>query len=503
MTAPALELAGITKRYPGVLACDAVDFRVEPGSVHALVGENGAGKSTLMSIACGLVAPDAGTVHIGGELLGRRGPARARALGLGMVHQHFLLVPTLSVADNVVLGREPGRLGAYDRAAAEARVRATALRYGFDLDPRARVGDLSVGEQQRVEIVRVLDTGARVVILDEPTAVLVPQETAELVRILRDLAAAGHAIVFISHRLPEVRAIADTITVLRGGRVVETLAARAASEANLARAIVGRALAAPVVARARSVAGAVLELTDVRTAGTRGALQGVSLTVRAGEIVGVAGVEGNGQQALLRSVLGLETPRSGSIRFAAHDVTHTGVAERRRRGMAYVSDDRLGEGLVPEMTLAENLLLSTPQSDALGWRGFLRPAAWRARAAAILDAAAVRPARADRDARTLSGGNQQKVVLGRELAGAPRLLVLGQPTRGVDVGGIEFLHAQILSARDAGAAVLLVSADLAEIRALADRVVVLYGGQLRGPLDIDAATPERLGRLMLGAEDVA
>jgi simple sugar transport system ATP-binding protein len=503
VTPPALELAGITKRYPGVVACDGIDLRCGRGRVHAVVGENGAGKTTLFQIAAGLVTPDAGRVAIGGQPLRRGGAAQARRLGLGMVQQHFLLVPTLTVADNVVLGREPGRGPLYDRAGAAARVAATAARWGLRLDPGARVGDLSVGEQQRVEIVRVLDAGARVLVLDEPTAVLTPQETDDLLRILRALAATDHAVVLVSHRLQEVLAVADDITVLRAGRVVTTMPRAAASEADLASAIVGRPLAAPPPRRPAAPGDVVLELRDAATAGVRGALHGASLAVRSGEILGVAGVEGNGQHALLRAVLGIEPLVGGAVLLDGRDAGHLDVAARRRLGIAYVSDDRLGEGLVASFDLAENLLLAAPRADALGWRGWLHPARWRPRAAAELEAGGVRPSDPRLVAATLSGGNQQKLVLARELAATTRLLVLGQPTRGVDVGGIEFLHARIRAARDAGTAVLLVSADLSEILALADRVVVLFAGRLRGPLPIETATATALGRLMTGAEDAA
>jgi simple sugar transport system ATP-binding protein len=444
------------------------------------------------------VTPDAGRVRIDGQELGRGGVAAARRLGLGMVHQHFLLVPTLTVADNVVLGREPGSGPWYDRTAAASRVAATAARWGLHIDPHARTGDLTVGEQHRVEIIRVLDAGARVLVLDEPTAVLTPQETADLLRILRALAGDGHAIVFVSHRLPEVLAVADDITVLRAGRVVASVPRASATEAQLASSIVGRPLAAPPVRRAASPGDTVLELRAVSTAGARGALHDVSLAVRAGEIVGVAGVEGNGQRALLGAVLGLEGLAAGSVLICGRDVRTLDVAARRRLGVAYVSDDRLGEGLVADFDLAENLLLTAPRADALGRRGWLARRAWREDAARILDTGGVRPPAPALRAAALSGGNQQKLVLARELTASTRLLVLGQPTRGVDVGGIEFLHARIQAARDSGQAVLLVSADLAEILALADRVVVLFAGRLHGPFAAADATPERLGSFMTG-----
>jgi simple sugar transport system ATP-binding protein len=503
VSSPALELRGIRKRYPGVLACDDIDLACESGRVHAVVGENGAGKSTLFNIAAGLVEPDAGVVRIGGVELGRGGAAAARRLGLGMVHQHFLLVPTLTVADNVVLGREPGRGPWYDRAAAAARANATARRWGLEIDVQARVADLTVGEQQRVEILRVLDAGARVLVLDEPTAVLSPPEIEAFLAILRALAAAGHAVILVSHRLPEVLAVADAITVLRAGRVVSRVERAAATEADLARAIVGRPLV-PAAPRAAPAPGAaVLQLEDVVTGGKRGALRGVSLSVQSGEIVGVAGVEGNGQRALLQAILGLEPVVAGRIELLGRDVTTTSVRARRRAGVAYVSEDRLGEGLVPAFDLAENLLLSPVHADALDRRAWWRRRAWRRRAAAILAAGDVRPPDPARSAATLSGGNQQKLILAREVAAATRLLVLGQPTRGIDVGGIEFVQARIRAARAAGAAVLLVSCDLGEILALADRIVVLFAGRLRGPFAADAVTPELLGRFMTGGGEAA
>ena len=447
--------------------------------------------------------PDAGRVRIGGEELGRGGAALARRLGLGMVHQHFLLVPTLTVADNVVLGREPGSGPWYDRAQAAARVAATASRWGLHIDAHARVGDLTVGEQQRVEILRVLDAGARVLVLDEPTAVLSPQEIDDFLRILRALAAQGHAVVLVSHRLPEVLAVADEITVLRAGRVVATVERAAATEAGLAAAIVGRPLVVTPPERATAIGAPVLSMHAVSTAGKRGALRSLSLVVHSGEIVGVAGVEGNGQRALLHAVLGLEPVTAGRVEVQGRDVTALGVAARRRAGIAYVSDDRLGEGLVPAFDLAENLLLAPVRADALDRRAWWRRGEWHRRAAAILDEGGVRPPHPARTAATLSGGNQQKLILAREVALSTRLLVLGQPTRGIDVGGIEFVHARIRAVRDAGAAVLLVSADLAEILALSDRVVVLFAGRLHGPFAAADATPELLGRFMTGGGEAA
>ena len=499
MTRPAaLELHDITKRYASVVACDRVSLCVAPGTIHGLVGENGAGKTTLMHIASGLVLPDSGVVQIGGAVLGRGGAAAAGALGLGMVHQHFMLVETLTVAENVALGREPQRAGRFDRRAAESRVAATAARFRLAVDPRARVGDLSVGEQQRVEIIKVLSAGARVLVLDEPTAVLTPQEVEDLFRILRDLARDGHSVVLISHRLSEVLELAGIITVMRGGRVVAEMPSAGANAAELAATIVGRPLRPPPRRQARPAGAETLRLERVSTAGGRRALHDVTLSVRAGEVLGIAGVEGNGQRALLRAVLGLEPLLGGRIFLGDRDLTRASTAARRAAGIACVPEDRLGEGLVPAMHLDENLLLGHQRDRQVARHGWVDPGRVQARARAALAEYEVQPAQPELAASSLSGGNQQRVVLARELGGNPRVLLLGQPTRGVDVGGIEFLHARILAARDAGCAVLLVSADLAEIRALADRVAVLFEGRIVGWLAGDAMDPRRLGLLMTG-----
>jgi len=493
---PALELRDITKRYAQVVANDRVSLVVRRGTIHALVGENGAGKSTLAHVAYGLVTPDAGTVTIGGRRLDRGGPRAALALGLGLVHQHFMLVPTLTVAENVSLGSEPHHGPWLDRDEMARQVQDAAQVLGFRIDPTAKAGDLSVGEQQRIEILRALARGAQTLILDEPTAVLTAQEVDDLFRVLRAWVQQGHAVVLVSHRLSEIRAVADTITVMRGGRVVAERAAGQANEAELAELIVGHRVA-PLERRAGKPGAVALAVEDVHTSSERDALHGVTLEVRAGEIVGVAGVLGNGQQGLVRAVVGLEFPQRGRVLLDGEDVAAESVAARRARGLAYVPEDRLEEGLVPDLSLAENLLLAgrAPEFDA--W-GRLDRAALQARAAAALDEFDVRPRNAMLPARSLSGGNQQRWILAREMARQPRWLVLAQPTRGVDVGGTAFLHARILAARDAGAAVLLVSADLDEILALADRIVVLYAGRVADTLDAAGADVRRLGALMTG-----
>jgi simple sugar transport system ATP-binding protein len=492
------------------VANDGVGLRVRAQSVHAVVGENGAGKTTLMRIAYGMLRPDQGEVWIRGQPLGSGGVARAIQLGLGMVHQHFMLVPTLSVAENVVLGSEPRRGPWLDRTAAQNRVRAAAAQLGVELDPDAQVGDLSVGEQQRVELIKVLVRGARVLILDEPTAVLGPREAEELFAILRRLVQANHSVVLVTHRLQEVLALADDITVLRDGRAVAEIPARDASPAQLVRLIVGREL--PVVRRLpeadaagrHGAAETVLRCESLRTAGTRGALHEVSLEVRRGEIVGVAGVEGNGQQALADVVAGLASTTGGRIVLLGEDVTRLSPGARRARGLAYVPADRGREGLVEEMRIDENAVLGRQRRPELGRGPWLDPRRVTALALELLRRFEVRPARPTFPAAILSGGNQQRLLVGREMEQHPDFLLLAQPTRGVDVGGIAFLHERILVARAAGAGVLLISADLNEILALADRIVVLFGGRVVGEVPAAAADPARLGLWMTGsAEGVA
>jgi len=522
MNTPALELRDISKSFPGTVANDHVSLAVPRGRIHALVGENGAGKTTLMRVAYGELRPDAGEVRIQGELLGRGGTARAIALGLGMVHQHFMLVPTLRVFENVVLGHEPRRGAWFDAAAARRLVRETAARFGLAIDPDARVGDLGVGEQQRVEILKVLVRGARVLILDEPTAVLAPSEAEDLFAILRQLVREQHTVLLISHRLHEVLAVSDAVTVLRDGKVVDEMPAAQADLGRLARAIVGREVRAPSRARGsghepggRAVAPlqetevrvtdrrepVVLRCDSLRTAGKREALQSVSLEVRGGEILGVAGVEGNGQQALAHALLGLEPVVGGSIELHGEDVTRLGTAARRARGLAYVPGDRLREGLIPALRIDENAILGRQREPDLGNRAWLSPRRVAARAETLLRRFEVRPAMPSFPAAVLSGGNQQRLVVGREMGREPSLLLLVQPTRGVDIGGIAFLHERILEARDAGRAVLLVSADLNEILALADRVLVLYSGRVAGTCSAAEATPARLGLWMTGGKE--
>ena len=522
MIPPALELRAVTKRFGDRVANDRVSLAVLPGTIHAVVGENGAGKSTAMRIAYGLLAPDAGEVAIGGAARRLAGPRDAIRLGVGMVHQHVLLVDAMTVAENVVLGAEPGRAWALDRRGAALRLAALAREVGLPIDPAARVGDLSVGLQQRVELLKALyhldyardvtragldaqtASGApRVLILDEPTAVMTPQEVQGFFGFLRRLRERGGTVVLITHKLSEVLALSDAVTVMRDGRVVGAQATRETSAAELARLMVGRDVLLRVEKRPATPGAAVLEVRDLRVTDARGAVRvaGVSLAVRRGEIVAIAGVEGNGQSELVLALAGLVPPSriSGSVRLRGEEIAHRTAAARRERGLGHVPEDRLRRGLILSFSLAENAVLGgqrRPQLARGPFRVLESPRAIRAWAAGILGAGGVRPTDPDLPARALSGGNQQKLVVARELAWEPALLLVAQPTRGVDVGAIEAIHRRLVAWRDAGAAILLVSAELEEALALADRLLVMAGGRIAGELDPRLATPEAIGVLM-------
>ena len=496
---PVIQLTAVTKRFPGVVANDGISLSVAPGEIHALVGENGAGKSTLMKILSGLYQPDEGEIRVRGRAVRIQGPAHAIALGIGMVHQHFMLVPRLTVTENVVLGAEPVRAGVLDLRTARARVRELAGRYGFQLDPDAVVEDLSVGEQQRVEILKVLYRGADVIILDEPTAVLVPQEVAELFENLRALRSQGKAIIFISHKLDEVLTVADRITVLRRGRVAGTVARGEASKADLARLMVGRPVLFRVEKPAATPGEAVLEVEGltVQGHGGRAAVNGVSFVVRAGEIYGLAGVEGNGQRELVEALVGLRGA-SGSIRLQGRELLGRTVAGIRELGVGFIPEDRQRQGLILGMSVAANLILGRHRREPFA-RGFrIDWQAVYAAARAEIEAFGIRTPSERTAARTLSGGNQQRVVLARELAGNPRLIIAVHPTRGLDVGAIELVHRRLIEERTRGRAVLLVSADLDEMLSVSDRIGVMYNGRLVAEFRPDAVTPETVGRAMVG-----
>jgi general nucleoside transport system ATP-binding protein len=495
----ALELRGITKRFGPVVANDRVDFDLKHGEVHALLGENGAGKSTLMSILYGLYRPDEGEITIEGVPVEMDSPATAIDLGIGMVHQHFMLVQVMTVTENIVLGSEPRRGALLDVREGARRVAELSDQYGLAVDPNAVIEDVTVGTQQRAEILRALYRDARILVLDEPTAVLTAQEADELFQVLRALRDDGVAIVFISHKLGEVLEIADRVTVLRRGVKIDTVPTAGATEQSLARLMVGRDVLLRVEKAEARAREAELEVEDLQVRDDRGleAVRGVSLNVRAGEIVAVAGVDGNGQQELVEAISGLRHPDSGRIAVGGREVAGRGVRTTCDAGVAHIAEDRQLRGLVLDFTLAENLALREYRSPPLSRGGWLNITRMTARARSLLAEFDVRGGDAGTLASSLSGGNQQKVCIAREIAANPRLLLAHQPTRGLDVGAIEFVHRRLVAERDKGRGILLVSLELDEVRSLADRILVMYEGAIVGEFPPDASE-EELGVAMTG-----
>jgi general nucleoside transport system ATP-binding protein len=496
----ALEMRGITKRYPGVVANDHIDLVVRPGEIHALLGENGAGKTTLMNILYGLARPDEGEILLDGTPVRISGPSDAIARGISMVHQHFMLVPVLSVADNILLGEETMANPVFiDRAEARKRIRELGRRFQFEIDPDARVGSLSVGWQQRVEILKALYRQARILVLDEPTAVLTPQETEEIFAVLRRLAAEGHSIVFISHKLYEVLEIADRITVIRRGRVVGSRIPSETDEDDLAELMVGREVQLIVDRGESHPTDVALKIEALKVADDRGSevVRGVDLEVRSGEILGIAGVAGNGQDELVEALIGLRKPSAGRVTLDGKDITGKGPRHMNEAGVAFVPADRHRFGLVLSFDVADNLVLTSYHRAPYARRGILRnEAAIEAAAKHTTAAFDIRTPSVHARASTLSGGNQQKVVVGREFDRALSLLILDQPTRGLDVGSIEFIHRQTIAKRDAGSAVLLVSAELDEVLELSDRIAVMFRGTVVAVLDGRTADKNEVGLLM-------
>jgi len=493
----ALELRGIVKRFGSLTANDGVDLEVRRGEIHALLGENGAGKSTLMNIVYGMLTPDAGEIRVDGAPVTIRSPREAMSHGIGMVFQHFMLIPVMTVAENLVLGAEPRKGGLLDIRAAKRRTRELSERHGLRVDPDAVVADVSVAQQQRIEILRALDRGAKILVLDEPTAVLTAQETADLATVLRGLRDRGTSIVFISHKLREVLDIADRVTVLRRGQTIGTVDTAGADEALLARMMVGREVVLRVDKTPATPKQPILEIEDLHVADDRGlpAVNGVSLQVRAGEVVAVAGIDGNGQTELIEAITGLRAPVSGSVRVDGQDITGGSVATARDAGIGHIAEDRHKRGLVLDFSLSDNLALCSYRRRAR--RGMLSMRAMRESAGNLLREFDVRGGTPGTPARSLSGGNQQKVVIAREVSDNPTALVAAQPTRGLDVGAIEFVHKRLLAERDNDRAILLFSLELEEVRALADRILVLYAGQIVGEVTADASD-EELGLMMTG-----
>jgi ABC-type uncharacterized transport system ATPase subunit len=497
-----LELRGITKRFPGVVANDNVNLALNTGEVLSLIGENGAGKSTLMSVLYGMYKPDEGQIVIDGTELVFASPADAIGAGIGMVHQHFMLVPVFTVAENVVLGVEPtGNLGKLNIDEARRMVREISDKYNLDLDPDAVIEDLPVGVQQRVEIVKVLLRDAKVVVFDEPTAVLTPSEIIEFFEIVKTLVSAGRGVVFITHKLKEALNIADRIAVLRRGKVVGEVDPKTATESQIAEMMVGRPVQLTVDKNSAKTGDVVLKVTDltVLDADGRTHVQNVSFEVRAGEIVGIAGVQGNGQTELVEALTGLRKATRGVIDLDGKDLTHSSPRERHQMGMAHIPEDRQRQGLVGGLSVAENLVLTRYHDDQFSHGVIVDWEAANAVAETLITEYDIRTPNKETGVGTLSGGNQQKVIVARELSRDLRLTIAAQPTRGVDVGSIEYIHSRIVKERDAGTAVLIVSTELEEVMALSDRLLVMYRGKVVAELDPKKVTPMEVGLYMAGS----
>jgi len=495
----AIEMRGIVKRFPGVVANDGVQLSVRKGEIHALLGENGAGKSTLMKILFGIYHPDEGQILLDGAPVRFPGPRAAVEAGLGMVHQHFMLIPRFTVTENVILGSEGDGI-ALDRKSAEELVGKIAGDYGLQVDPKAKVEDLPVGMQQRVEILRALYQGSKILILDEPTALLTPQEVEELYQILERLRAAGGTIIFITHKLREVAAISDRVTVIRRGRTVGTRETRQSTAAELAELMVGREVLLQVNRPPASPGDPVLTVQNlhVRGRGSINAVDGLDLQVRRGEIVGICGVEGNGQTELVETIAGLRRPESGHIVLKGRDVTGSGPVELHRAGLSYIPEDRHHRGLVLDFTLTENVLLGNLDGEPFTIGGRIDYRASANATAAMMQQFDVRAPSVDTTARSLSGGNQQKLIIARELFRQPDVILAVQPTRGLDVGAIEFVHKQLVEERDKGKGILVVSFELDEVLDLSDRILVLYQGKIVGEFASGTVERATLGLLMGG-----
>jgi len=497
-----LELRGITKRFPGVVANDNVNLALNTGEVLSLIGENGAGKSTLMSVLYGMYKADEGDIVIDGVAQVFNSPADAIAAGIGMVHQHFMLVPVFTVAENVVLGVEPtGKFGKLNIDEARRMVREISDKYNLDLDPDAVIEDLPVGVQQRVEIVKVLLRDAKVVVFDEPTAVLTPSEIIEFFEIVKTLVSAGRGVVFITHKLKESLNIADRIAVLRRGKVVGEADPKSATESQIAEMMVGRPVQLTVEKRVAEVGAVVLDVNDltVLDADGRTHVSGVSFNVRSGEIVGVAGVQGNGQTELVEALTGLRKASGGTITLDGKDLTHSDPRERHQMGMAHIPEDRQRQGLVGGLSVAENLVLTRYHDDQFSHGVLVDWEAAEAIADTLISEYDIRTPNKETGVGTLSGGNQQKVIVARELSRDLRLTIAAQPTRGVDVGSIEYIHSRIVKERDAGTAVLIVSTELDEVMALSDRLLVMFRGKVVAELDPKKVTPMEVGLYMAGS----
>ncbi|MFB6291651.1 MAG: ABC transporter ATP-binding protein [Candidatus Bipolaricaulia bacterium] len=499
---PLIDMEGITKRFPGVLANDSVDFSVEKGEIHALVGENGAGKTTLMKILYGLYGMDDGQIYFRDEPVEIEDPKAANQLGIGMVHQHFMLVPPLSVVDNITLGREIANYGVLDREEAKERIRELASDIGFDIDPEATVEDLSVGVRQRIEILKVLFREAEVLILDEPTAVLTPQEVESLYEILNNLQEGGKTIIFITHKLNEVMDIADRVTVMRDGKYVGTKKIENTSKNELANMMVGREVLLRVEKEETERGEELLRAENLTIRGEEGnkVVDDVSFTVSEGEVFGIAGVQGNGQSKLIEALTGIEEFSSGSVEIQESDLTKADGQELREAGVGHIPEDRLQRGLITEFTVTENFVLGYHPFERYSSRVFMKLKEMDSHAKQAVEKFDIKTPSTRTLVESLSGGNQQKLIVARELSQQPNLLIAAQPTRGIDVGAIEFVHKRLMEERAKGKGLLLVSSELDEIMSLSDRIAVIYEGEFTALFDSDETTKEELGVYMTGSQ---
>lgn len=500
-----IEMRKITKDFSGFKANDQIDLKVKPGEIHALLGENGAGKSTLMNILSGLLAPTSGEILMNGEPVSIDNPTIANQLGIGMVHQHFMLVDAFTVTENIILGTEPSTGGVINRKQAQKEIQELSDRYGLAVDPTAKVSDISVGMQQRAEILKILYRGAKVLIFDEPTAVLTPQEIDELIEIMKGLVAEGKSIILITHKLAEIKQAADRCTVIRRGKSIGTVEVADASSEELATMMVGHSVTFKIPKAPAQIGAPVLNVKQFEVKESRGipAVKGIDFTVHAGEILGVAGIDGNGQSELIEALTGLRKVSSGSIEIEGHDLTNAPVRKITETGVSHVPEDRHKYGLVLQMSLAENLSLQTYYHQPLSHHGILDYKQIRKHALRLIKTYDIRTTNEQLKAGELSGGNQQKAIIARELDRDAKLIIVSQPTRGLDVGAIEYIHRQLINQRDKGKAVLLVSFELDEIMNLSDRIIVLHDGKIAGEVRPETTTEQELGLLMAGSSKQA
>lgn len=496
-----LEVNNITKIFPKVRANDGVNLTVEKGEIHAILGENGAGKSTLMNVIYGLYKPDSGILKFNGEVLNLNGPHEAIEKGIGMVHQHFMLIPVLTVAENIVLGAEPGRIS-YNKKKANELIKDISKKYHLDIDPDIKVKDLTVGLQQRVEIIKAFYRNAKLLILDEPTAMLTPQEIEELFEIMKNLKKQGISIIFISHKLEEVMEISDKVTVMRRGKTVGTLNTKDTSQQELANLMVGREVVLRVEKTEYKPGDVVLTVKDLNVTGEQNVnkVKDVSFDVKSGEIFGLAGIDGNGQTELIEALMGLRPIKSGIIKYNGKNIEKMPTRERYKLGISYIPQDRQQEGLIMNFSVAENLVMKEYKNNEYSKNGIIQYKKVFKNADEKIKEFDIRPTDYTILAGNLSGGNQQKVILAREVGTNPKLLIAVQPTRGMDVGAIEYIHKRLLKLRDEGSGILLVSLELEEIMSLSDRIGVIHNGKLMDILDGKTATRERIGLLMAGSQ---